>query len=145
MFLGTILLYWLLRLVSSQGSCQQSQLGRRTGGDSQECDTRPRRVEGRLKKEIVIDVAAGQCHSVAVTDDGDVYTWGENTYGQLGHMEAKHVSAPRRVESLVSAARKKDGSTRRFRVVAAATTATCVLTTSGRVWQFGNGTHIPGR
>ncbi|MBQ3462464.1 MAG: hypothetical protein IJH36_05020, partial [Clostridia bacterium] len=29
-------------------------------------------------------VAAGMSHSIAVTNDGAVYAWGDNTYGQLG-------------------------------------------------------------
>ncbi len=32
----------------------------------------------------VQDIAAGSAHSVALTNDGDVYTWGVNNFGQLG-------------------------------------------------------------
>lgn len=33
----------------------------------------------------VVDVAAGQYHSVALTARGRVYTWGWGIHGQLGH------------------------------------------------------------
>jgi len=32
----------------------------------------------------VVQVAAAACHSLAVTRAGEVYAWGDNTYGQLG-------------------------------------------------------------
>lgn len=32
----------------------------------------------------VVDIAAGTAHSVARKSDGTVWTWGDNTYGQLG-------------------------------------------------------------
>ena len=32
----------------------------------------------------VVAVAAGRSHSIAIKDDGSVWTWGYNGYGQLG-------------------------------------------------------------
>lgn len=37
-------------------------------------------IEGQL----IVDVAAGRYHSVALAQTGRVYTWGLNDYGQLG-------------------------------------------------------------
>lgn len=37
----------------------------------------------------VVDVAAGAAHSAAITGRGDVWTWGDNTYGQLGPLRTK--------------------------------------------------------
>lgn len=34
--------------------------------------------------ERVVDVAAGNAHSLALTEDGHVYAWGSNQFGQLG-------------------------------------------------------------
>ena len=39
--------------------------------------------DGTPLKNVMI-VAAGDKHSVALTRDGVIYTWGDNTYGQLG-------------------------------------------------------------
>jgi hypothetical protein len=44
----------------------------------------PGQVLGALQRQIVKQVAAGRYHSVAVTADGKVYTWGLNDWGQLG-------------------------------------------------------------
>lgn len=33
----------------------------------------------------VVAIAAGQFHSVILTDTGDVYTFGSNQFGQLGY------------------------------------------------------------
>lgn len=43
----------------------------------------PQRVETPPGLRFV-DVAAGRYHSVALTDAGEVYTWGLNDVGQLG-------------------------------------------------------------
>ena len=32
----------------------------------------------------VIQIAAGGFYSCAITEDGDLYTWGMNSFGQLG-------------------------------------------------------------
>lgn len=44
----------------------------------------PAQVAGALQGRTVTQVAAGRYHSVAVTADGRVYTWGLNDWGQLG-------------------------------------------------------------
>lgn len=43
----------------------------------------PRRVE-HLTGVVVVEVAGGAFHSVARADNGDVYVWGRNHFGQLG-------------------------------------------------------------
>lgn len=35
--------------------------------------------------QTVTHVSAGYRHSAAVTEDGEIYTWGEGDYGRLGH------------------------------------------------------------
>ncbi|KAL9041444.1 MAG: hypothetical protein Q9214_004108, partial [Letrouitia sp. 1 TL-2023] len=40
---------------------------------------------GGLGVKKVIDIGLGQNHTVAVTSDGEVFSWGSNTYGQLGY------------------------------------------------------------
>lgn len=49
--------------------------------------TKPERVRISSKEYLkdVIKISAGQDHAVALTKNGEVYTWGVNTYGELGN------------------------------------------------------------
>ena len=38
-----------------------------------------------LSGKKVVHIASGSMHSAAVTDEGEVYTWGKGSYGRLGH------------------------------------------------------------
>lgn len=42
-------------------------------------------TSGVLSGKTIIQIAAGYYHSIALASDGTVYTWGDNTYGQLGN------------------------------------------------------------
>lgn len=48
-----------------------------------------------------MQVACGKEHAAAVTEDGELYTWGKGEYMQLGHGDAKDVATPRKVDGLV--------------------------------------------
>lgn len=54
-----------------------------------------------LAQEIIIDAVAGQYHSVALTADGRVFTWGWGVHGQLGHGNTDEKSMPTLVTSLL--------------------------------------------
>ncbi|XP_029434439.1 protein RCC2 isoform X1 [Rhinatrema bivittatum] len=49
-------------------------------------------------------VVSGPCaaHSLLITADGKLWSWGRNEKGQLGHGDAKRVDAPKPIESLSS-------------------------------------------
>ncbi|KAF2804714.1 uncharacterized protein BDZ99DRAFT_150837 [Mytilinidion resinicola] len=40
---------------------------------------------GGLGQKKVMAVALGQNHTLAITDDGEIFSWGNNAYGQLGY------------------------------------------------------------
>lgn len=40
---------------------------------------------GALARKKVISVALGQSHSLALSDEGEIFSWGNNGYGQLGY------------------------------------------------------------
>jgi alpha-tubulin suppressor-like RCC1 family protein len=46
-------------------------------------------------------VCCGVNHTVALTDTGDVYTWGFGGYGRLGHKQQKDEFKPRKIEMKV--------------------------------------------
>ncbi|XP_068169993.1 probable E3 ubiquitin-protein ligase HERC4 [Antennarius striatus] len=60
----------------------------------------PRPVEG-LRNVPVSQVSCGSHHSVVLTKDGQVYTWGQDSRGQLGLGKARFSSSsPQRLQSL---------------------------------------------
>ena len=44
----------------------------------------PRLVEALSKRRCIL-VASGANHTLAVTDNGSLWSWGDNRFGQLGH------------------------------------------------------------
>lgn len=62
------------------GSNLRGQLAK-DGMDS--INVAPKLVKQLATKHIV-QIACGQYHSMALTNSGELYTWGANAYGQLG-------------------------------------------------------------
>jgi alpha-tubulin suppressor-like RCC1 family protein len=71
-------------------------------------------------------MAAGDGHSIVIATDGNVFTWGDNSYGQLGDGSQTSRAVARRVADLESAV-----------AVAAGARHTLVLKSDGTVWAFG--------
>ena len=51
-----------------------------------------------LTNESIIKISAGNNHSMAITELGELYTWGEGIYGQLGHGINNNEQYPKKVE-----------------------------------------------
>ncbi|CAH1777009.1 unnamed protein product [Owenia fusiformis] len=81
-------------------------------------------------KSPCIQIACGLQHTVALLENGDVYTWGSNQYGQLGLTDFSPRGVPTKV--------KLD---HRALQIAAGSTHTVVLSTNGNVYTFGNHTN----
>ncbi|KAM0925808.1 hypothetical protein ACQ4PT_003963 [Festuca glaucescens] len=43
-------------------------------------------------------VAGGGAHAIALTSDGEVFTWGRGTHGQLGHGNVENIPHPKFVK-----------------------------------------------
>lgn len=87
--------------VYAWGSNRFGQLGLATSGreDAGTARCLPRRVDD-LKNVYCVDVAAGARHSVALTKQGEVYVWGDNTAGQLALNRRTGTHKVQRVEAL---------------------------------------------
>jgi alpha-tubulin suppressor-like RCC1 family protein len=59
----------------------------------------PRMVEALAGKKVV-EAATSLRHTVVLTETGEVYTFGNGKYGQLGHGLHEHEALPRLVEGL---------------------------------------------
>jgi alpha-tubulin suppressor-like RCC1 family protein len=76
----------------------------------------------------VSQVAAGQVHSLAVTSDGSVWSWGRNTFGQLGTGAAGLSKSPQLVSGISGT----------ITHVAAGWTHSLALGSDGTVWAWGD-------
>lgn len=54
-------------------------------------------VRGELESKKILSVACGTQHTVAVTEEGDVYSWGRGRSGALGHGNRDDVSTPKKI------------------------------------------------
>ncbi|KVH99541.1 Brevis radix-like domain-containing protein, partial [Cynara cardunculus var. scolymus] len=91
-----------------------------------------------LESNLVLDVnhiACGVRHAALVTRQGEVFTWGEESGGRLGHGFEKDVTQPRLVESLAVS---------NVDFVACGEFHTCAVTLSGELYTWGDGTHHAG-
>ncbi len=103
------------------GNNQYGQLGM---GSSIEESNEPGQVPGIYN---VVAVAAGRMHSVALRQDGTVWAWGNNKYGQLGDGTITDSSTPVQVFGLKDVIAITAG----YRHVAA-------LKKDGTVWAWGS-------
>uniref|UniRef100_A0A5B7B2F9 Uncharacterized protein n=1 Tax=Davidia involucrata TaxID=16924 RepID=A0A5B7B2F9_DAVIN len=91
-----------------------------------------------LESNVVLDVhhiACGVRHAALVTRQGEVFTWGEESGGRLGHGVGKDVAQPRLVESLAVCS---------VDFVACGEFHTCAVTMTGELYTWGDGTHNTG-
>ncbi|KAJ7525724.1 hypothetical protein O6H91_17G063100 [Diphasiastrum complanatum] len=60
----------------------------------------PKKVNGCLESIRVSSIVCGPWHTALVTSSGQLYTFGEGTFGALGHGDKENVHHPKEVESL---------------------------------------------
>ena len=89
----------------------------------------PKTVEAFAGRRVVA-VSAGAYHSLAVTADGAVWSWGWGDYGRLGHGDTQDQLLPKKVEALAS---------QRVVAVSAGRDHSFAITADGAVWSWGWG------
>ncbi|KAL0285655.1 UNVERIFIED_CONTAM: PH, RCC1 and FYVE domains-containing protein 1 [Sesamum angustifolium] len=60
----------------------------------------PRKVMGQMEGICVTSISCGPWHSAAITSLGQLFTFGDGTFGALGHGDRCCTSVPREVEAL---------------------------------------------
>jgi RCC1 and BTB domain-containing protein len=58
------------------------------------------RLINALSGKVVTQITCGSYHTAAVTNNGELFTWGGGMYGKLGHGSESGCSTPRKVEGL---------------------------------------------
>ncbi|CAH2071120.1 unnamed protein product, partial [Iphiclides podalirius] len=109
----------------SWGSDSMGQLGSNLGAHAQD---KPKIIKFLATKN-VIQIACGSYHSIALTNNGDLYSWGANSYGQcgLGNMTNKETT-PQQITSLLGVP---------ITLVVCGSNHTFVLSKSGAVFGWG--------
>jgi alpha-tubulin suppressor-like RCC1 family protein len=72
------------------------------GNGTKEENELPKKVGGVLEGKVVVQLAASNCHVLALTKEGEIYTWGRNDNKQLGlelEDSIESVSVPTRIRS----------------------------------------------
>jgi hypothetical protein len=100
------------------------------GGDDTTQRLVPTKVTGGgIGEAAVVQVAAGEFHSMALTTTGGLYSWGKDTDGQLGHRGKEILTVPKVVGGIGGAVGMAGGAGHSL-----------VITAEGRVLAFGTGT-----
>ena len=97
-------------------------------GDVEQHQILPKKIDAFAGLHVVA-VAAGGEHSLALTADGSVWSWGDGGMSNLGHGDEQRQLLPKIIEALAG-----------MRIVAvAAGTHNLALTANGAVWSWGLG------
>jgi len=110
-------------------TCGASDFGQTGHGRGARYVTVPTPVKGLAGRK-VMKIAAGQYHVLALTDSGEVYSWGFNKDGQLGHNDNFHRSQPAKLSTLENKTVKD---------IAAGHGHSCIITSDNTVYMFGRG------
>jgi alpha-tubulin suppressor-like RCC1 family protein len=74
----------------------------------------------------IVGISAGYSHSLAVKSDGTVWSWGYNSYGQLGNGTTTQRASPVRVQGLTGIV-----------AVSAGGQHSLALASDGTIWAWG--------
>lgn len=94
----------------------------------------PKTVQSTVMLD-VHSVACGVRHAALVTRQGEVFCWGEENGGRLGHKVDADISQPKLVEALANTS---------IESVACGEYHTCALTPSGELYTWGDGSRSAG-
>ncbi|TVU28016.1 hypothetical protein EJB05_19523 [Eragrostis curvula] len=83
----------------------------------------------------VQSISCGEKHAAIVTRQGQVFSWGVENGGRLGHKTSDSISHPKIIESLASTPVK---------AIAFGAKHTCAVSISGELYEWGEGTHSLG-
>ena len=116
--------------LSSCGKAESWLPGLLGHGDGVTQFNTPIRLPSPLGGERAVSMAAGGLHSLTLTADGAVWSWGNGASGKLGHGDGQNQWQPKKIDALTG---------QRVIAVSAGTLHSLALTADGAVWSWGNG------
>lgn len=94
-------------------------------------------AEGDVTKPYVTGITAGGYHTLALKSDGTVWTWGQNTVGQLGNGTTAFSSTPVQVKEAGTA----DKTLTNVMAISAKQYHSVALKADGTVWAWGHNAY----
>ncbi|XVF31739.1 hypothetical protein REPUB_Repub17cG0018200 [Reevesia pubescens] len=82
-----------------------------------------------LESSRIIQIASGGYHSLALTDEGKVLSWGHGGHGQLGHSSIQNQKIPVVIEALAD---------KRVVYIACGGSSSAAITEEGKLYMWGN-------
>ncbi|XP_026580225.1 probable E3 ubiquitin-protein ligase HERC6 [Pseudonaja textilis] len=116
--------------LASCGDNAQGQLGRKLPAGRQRCYL-PEPIQA-LEAQTIVYISCGKEHSLAISSQGKVFSWGAGGFGQLGTGKLKDSSTPKKIDAL---------SKYNVIQVACGHYHSIVLTKDGRVFSWGQNSH----
>lgn len=89
-------------------------------------------VVNTLYDHRITAVSLGLWHSLALSEDGAIFSWGNATYGQLGHGTTEQALYPKQIMALSSC---------KVVQISAGSTHSACITSKGEVFVWGNGIY----
>jgi len=100
--------------------------------DAGACVSVPPTLVPSLQDKRIVSVATGTNHCLALSAEGEVYSWGDATGGVLGHADRSAMAGPRKVEALAH-----------VELISSALTTSAAVDHRGRLFTWGS-THRIG-
>jgi hypothetical protein len=79
----------------------------------------------------IVSVTTGNRHCLALSDEGEIYSWGDGTHGALGHADGSASAGPKRIETLA-----------RAESIAAGRITSAVVDDRGRLFTWGRAKRV---
>jgi alpha-tubulin suppressor-like RCC1 family protein len=98
----------------------------------------PAEIDISFTVGVVIDIAAGNLHSIVAMSGGTVRAWGYNSYGQVGEISGNYITVPVSVAGVTDAV---DVAAGRYHSVALLSDGTILCWGLNDEGQLGNGTN----
>lgn len=113
--------------------------GGRLGNGSEADEEFPVRVQA-LDGEKIVKIDAGECHSAAISDKGEMFTWGFGSSGALGNGTRENSLLPTKISGpwMDDLDTTEDGSSAMLTAIACGSYHTIVSTSSGKLYGWGD-------
>jgi alpha-tubulin suppressor-like RCC1 family protein len=86
----------------------------------------------KLKDQVIIQVACGDKHMLALTEERRVYSWGDGKYGKLGHGDCDRIPTPLKIEEI---------SSEDIIFIAAGDQTSAAINSKGQIYTWGSGQY----